>query len=497
MKLRFKSDSKIIGAGVAVLIGIIAGVIITANLHLFKKSMAEGTAPVIYTATNSTMPAQNGPSNFIALIKKDKPFVVNIRTTQKVKSGPFQMYESPFGTQPNPFGNFFKNFFNNAPQSTYTEESLGSGVIISKNGYIITNNHVIKGATKIYVKLSTGKTFKATVIGKDPQVDLALLKINDGNHLPAAVLGDSAKSQIGEWVLAIGNPFGLGWTVTNGIISAKGRAIGGPYEDFIQTNAAINPGNSGGPLINMKGQVIGINTAIIKGAQGIGFSIPVNVVKEVLPQLETGKITRGWLGIEIQEITPSLKKAFNLQTTRGALVSSVLPDGPAAKAGLKSGDVIIKYNGIKVKEMSQLPWLVGNTKPGTTVPIEIIRNGKKIALNITVGNWNSKNNVFNKKAQKISAKKLGITVIPLTPQNMQSYGIQNVHHGVIVSKVIPGGAGQRMGIMPGDVIESINHHIVNNISEYVADIDRAEKSKQFLFYIRRGNMKLYLAYSIK
>ena len=407
------------------------------------------------------------------------------------------MYESPFGTQPNPFGNFFKNFFNNAPQATYTEESLGSGVIISKNGYIITNNHVIKGATKIYVKLSTGKTFRAMVIGKDPQVDLALLKINDGDNLPAAILGDSAKSQIGEWVLAIGNPFGLGWTVTNGIISAKGRAIGGPYEDFIQTNAAINPGNSGGPLINMKGQVIGINTAIIKGAQGIGFSIPVNVIKEVLPELETGKITRGWLGIEIQRITPSLKKAFNLQTTRGALVSSVVPGGPAAKAGLKSGDVIIKFNGIKVKEMSQLPWLVGNTKPGATVPIEVIRNGEKINLSITVGNWNSKSNVFNIKTKKISAKKLGITVVPLTPQNMQSYGIQNVRHGVIVAKVIPGGAGQRMGIMPGDVIESINHHIVNNISEYVGDIDRAEKSKQFLFYIRRGNMKLYLAYSIK
>jgi serine protease Do len=490
-----KSDSKIIGAGVAVLIGIIAGVIITANLHLFKKSMAEGSAPVIYSTTDSAMPAQNGPSNFIALIKHDKPFVVNIRTTQKVKSGPFQMYQSPFGNQPSPFGNFFKNFFNNAPQRTYTEESLGSGVIISKNGYIITNNHVIKGATKIYVKLSNGKTFKATVVGKDPQVDLALLKIKDGNNLPAAILGDSGKSQIGEWVLAIGNPFGLGWTVTNGIISAKGRAIGGPYEDFIQTNAAINPGNSGGPLINMKGQVIGINTAIIKGAQGIGFSIPINVVKEVLSQLETGKITRGWLGIEIQQISPALKKAFNLETSRGALVSSVLPNGPAAKAGLRSGDVIIKFDGKSVREMSQLPWLVGNTKPGITVPIEIIRHGKKENLSIIVGNWKNAKNTFNEKTQKISAKKLGITVIPLTAQNMQSYGIQNVRHGVIVSKVIPGGAGQRMGIMPGDVIESINHKSVNSIKGYVNDINGAEKSKQFLFYIRRGNMKLYLAYS--
>ena len=490
-----KSDSKIIGAGVSVLIGIIAGVIITANLHLFKKSLADGSAPVIYTTTDSEMPAQNGPSNFIALIKRDKPFIVNIRTTQKVKSGPFQMYHSPFGNQPNPFGNFFKNFFNNAPQSSYTEESLGSGVIISKNGYIITNNHVINGATKIYVKLYNGKTFKASVIGKDPQVDLALLKINDGNNLPAAILGDSGKSQIGEWVLAIGNPFGLGWTVTNGIISAKGRAIGGPYEDFIQTNAAINPGNSGGPLINMKGQVVGINTAIIKGAQGIGFSIPINVVKQVLPELETGKITRGWLGIEIQKISPALKKAFNLETSRGALVSSVLPNGPAAKAGLRSGDVIIKFNGKEVREMSQLPWLVGNTKPGKTVPIEIIRHGKKEMLTITVGNWKSHKNSFNEKTQKVSAKKLGIIVVPLTPQNMQSYGIQNVRHGVIVSKVIPGGAGQRMGIMPGDVIESINHQSVNGIGEYLKYINSAEKSKQFLFYIRRGNMKLYLAYS--
>lgn len=492
-----KSDSKIIGAGVAVIIGIIVGVIITANLHLFKKSMALGVTPTIYTSTNSVMPAQNGPSNFISLIKKDKPFVVNIRTTQVVKGGPFQMYQSPFGNQQNPFGNFFKNFFNNVPQSTYTEESLGSGVIISKNGYIITNNHVIAGASKIYVKLYDGKTLKAKVIGKDPQVDLALLKINDGNNLPAAILGDSSKSQIGEWVLAIGNPFGLGWTVTNGIISAKGRAIGGPYEDFIQTNAAINPGNSGGPLINMKGQVIGINTAIIKGAQGIGFSIPINVVNQVLPELESGKITRGWLGIEIQKITPSLKKVFNLETTRGALVSSVLPNSPAAKAGLKKGDVIIRFNGKKVREISQLPWLVGNITPGKTVPLEIIRHGKREKLMIKVGNWNSSSNTFNQKTKKVSAKKLGITVVPLTPQNMQSYGIQKGHRGVIVSKVVPGGVGQRIGIMPGDVIESINHHIINNIKDYVNEISKAEKSKQFLFYIRRGNMKLYLAYSEK
>lgn len=490
----FKSDSKIIGAGVAVLIGIIAGVIITANLHLFKKSIAESVAPVIYTTTDSQMPAQSGPSNFIALIKQDKPFVVNIRTTQKIKGGPFQMYQGHLGNQQNPFGNFFNNFFHNAPQSTYTEESLGSGVIISKNGYIVTNNHVIKGATKIYVKLSNGKTFKARVIGKDPQVDLALLKIDDGDNLPVAILGDSSKSQIGEWVLAIGNPFGLGWTVTNGIISAKGRAIGGPYEDFIQTNAAINPGNSGGPLINMKGQVIGLNTAIIKGAQGIGFSIPVNVIKQVLPELETGKITRGWLGIEIQKITPALKKAFNLETSRGALVSSVMPGGPAAKAGLKSGDVIIKFNGKTVKDMSQLPWLVGNTKPGKTVPMEIIRNGADETVTITVGNWKNPGNSFN-KTQKISAKKLGIVVVPLVASTMQEFGIQNVRHGVIVSKVIPGGIGQRVGIMQGDVIQEINHQPVNNIQQYVSDISKAEKSKQFLFFIRRGNIKLYLAYS--
>lgn len=491
----FKSNSKIIGAGVAVLIGIIAGVIITASLHLFKKSVAESVPPVIYATTNSRMPAQNGPNNFVALIKRDKPFVVNIRTTQKITGGPFRMYRNPFGNQRNPFGNFFNNFFNNIPRSTYTEESLGSGVIISKNGYIITNNHVIRGATKIYVKLYSGKTFKAKVVGKDPQVDLALLKINDGNNLPAAVLGDSTKSQIGEWVLAIGNPFGLGWTVTNGIISAEGRAIGGPYEDFIQTNAAINPGNSGGPLINMKGQVIGINTAIIRGAQGIGFSIPVNIIKQVLPQLETGKITRGWLGIEIQKVTPALRKVFNLRTSGGALVASVLSHSPAENAGLKSGDVIIRFNGKNVKEMSQLPWLVGNTKPGKTVPMEIIRNKKKETLMIKVGNWKSHNNRFNNKVQKVSAKELGIIVVPLTNSNMRRYRIHKVHHGVIVSRVMPGGIGQRTGIMVGDVIQDVNHQQVNNIKEYIRDIKKAKKSKQFLLLVRRGNMKLYLAYS--
>ena len=493
MKLKFKPDVKIIGAAVAVFIGLIAGVIITANLHLLKKSNAAANPPLIYTTKNSEMPAQNGPKNFIALIKQDKPFVVNIRTTQQIKGGPSTMYQNPFGNEPNPFGQFFHNFFNSQPQSSYTEESLGSGVIISKNGYIITNNHVIKGASKIYVKLYNGRTYKARVIGKDPNVDLALLKIHVNKSLPAAVLGDSAKSQIGEWVLAIGNPFGLGWTVTDGIISAKGRAIGGPYEDFIQTNAAINPGNSGGPLINMKGQVVGINTAIIKGATGIGFSIPINVVKQVLPELETGKITRGWLGIEIQAISPSLEKAFHLHTTYGALVSSVLPNSPASRAGLKSGDIIIKYNGYKVKEMSQLPWLVGNTKPGTTVPMEILRNGKKINLKITVGNWKSPKNVF--KAKKVITDKFGIGVIPLTVANMQKYGLQNVHHGVIVTKIIPGSIAQKMGLMPGDVIQEINHSVCSNITEYKQEIKNAEKESQYLLFVRRGSMKLYLAYS--
>ncbi len=491
MSLKLNPDTKLIGAGIAVLIGIIAGILITANFNLFKKSNAKG-APIIYTTTDSTVPAGNGPVNFINLIKNDKPFVVNIRTTQQVKNGPFQMYGSPSNGE-SPFGNFFNNFFHNFPQSTYTEESLGSGVIISKDGYIITNNHVVSGAQKIYVRLSSGKTLRAHVIGKDPQVDLALLKINDGDNLPVAVLGDSSKTQIGEWVLAIGNPFGLGWTVTDGIISAKGRAIGGPYEDFLQTNAAINPGNSGGPLINMKGQVIGINTAIVRGAQGIGFAIPVNVVKQILPELATGKITRGWLGIEIQKITPSLRKAFNLKTSHGALISSVLPDSPGARAGLKNGDVIIGFNGHKIQEMSQLPWVVGNTKPGKTVPIEIIRNGQVMTVNITVGNWASKNNSFNQ--QKVSAKKLGIIVVPLTSSNMQDFGIQNVHRGVIVSRVVPGGIGSRMGIEAGDVIQEINHEPVNNINEYINAVNMAEKAHQFLFFIKRGNMKLYLAFS--
>jgi serine protease Do len=493
--MKLKSDTKIIGAAVAIFIGLIGGIIITANLHLFKKSNAATSAPVIYTTTNSEIQAQNGPKNFIALIKQDRPFVVNIRTTQQVKGGPFQMYQNPFGNQPNPFGNFFNKFFSSSPQSTYTEESLGSGVIISKNGYIVTNNHVIKGANKIYVKLYNGKTYKAMIIGKDPQVDLALLKISAGKNLPVAILGDSAKTQIGEWVLAIGNPFGLGWTVTNGIVSAKGRAIGGPYEDFIQTNAAINPGNSGGPLINMKGQVIAINTAIIKDAQGIGFSIPINVLKQILPELETGKITRGWLGIEIQKITPALKKAFHLKRSYGALVSSVVPNGPAAKAGLKSGDIIIKFNNVKVKEMSQLPWFVDNTKPGKTVPIEIMRNGLKKTIMITVGNWTSPQNSFNAKVKKVSAKQIGITVVPLTNTNIQAYNIQNVYHGVIVSNVAPGSIGQKMGVMPGDVIQKINRTPCNNVSDYTKEINKAAKSKQYLFFIKRGNVTLYLAYS--
>jgi serine protease Do len=308
------------------------------------------------------------PTSFANLAQSVKDSVVNISTTQVMSGGAANPFQGPDSPLRDFFGDdFFKHFFGDVPQGRMKTHALGSGFVLDKQGLILTNNHVVEKASEIKVKLENGKEYTAKVLGRDPKTDLALIKVKPDANFPAPlVLGDSDATRVGDWVMAVGNPFGLGETVTVGIISAKGRIIGaGPYDDFLQTDAAINPGNSGGPLFNMKGDVIGINTAIIAQGQGIGFAIPISMAKELLPQLEAGKIVRGWLGVMIQDVTPDLAKSFNLKETNGVLVSDVTQGSPATDAGFKQGDVIIRFDGKPVANAHALSRLVAATAPGT------------------------------------------------------------------------------------------------------------------------------------
>jgi serine protease Do len=328
------------------------------------------------------------PRSFAELAEKVRPAVVNISTvtTVRIPGGPFHQFFGP--GDKGPFGDFFRKFFGNIPDQELKQQSLGSGFIVDRDGYIITNNHVVAGAEEIKVKLADGRQFKAKVIGRDPKTDLALIKITAiFENLPVLGLGDSDAIRVGDWVLAVGNPFGLEHTVTQGIISATGRVIGaGPYDNFLQTDAPINPGNSGGPLVNLKGEVIGINSAVVAAGQGIGFAIPSNLAKRVTSQIkETGKVVRGWIGVSIQDMTPELAQALKIKEPRGALISAVNRGGPAETAGIKRGDVIVSFDDKDIKDASSLPPIVADTSPGKNVDVAVIRNGKEMRLKLAVG----------------------------------------------------------------------------------------------------------------
>ncbi|MGD8723907.1 MAG: Do family serine endopeptidase, partial [Desulfobacterales bacterium] len=344
------------------------------------------TVEYAHAAQSGINPAR--PVSFADLADNVKGSVVNISTTQVVKGNPLM----PFMGPDSPFGDFFgpnlpKEFFGNRPQGKMKTHALGSGFVIGKEGLIITNNHVVEKATEIKIKLQSGKEYDAKLVGRDPKTDLALIKVTPDKDFPKPeVLGDSDVLRVGDWVMAVGNPFGLGHTVTTGIISAKSRILGaGPYDDFLQTDAAINPGNSGGPLFNMKGEVIGINTAIIAQGQGIGFAIPINMAKELLPQLKQGKVVRGWLGIMIQDITPELAESFGLKNEKGVLISDVVQGSPAEKAGLSRGDVILQFDGKEIENAHKLSQLAAATTPNSEVKIDFLRNGQQKTIALTVG----------------------------------------------------------------------------------------------------------------
>ncbi len=398
---------------------------------------------------------------------------------------------------------FFDRFFRGRPpEGEFKTESLGSGVIVDERGYILTNNHVVEGASELKIKLGGDKReFDAKVIGADPQSDVAVVKIESSDHLPAAKLGDSDKIRVGQWAIAIGSPFGLVQTVSAGIISATGRANVGvaQYEDLIQTDAAINPGNSGGPLVNVKGEVIGINTAIFTrtgGYQGIGFAIPINMAKAIMRELiDKGKVTRGWLGVVIQDLTPELRKSFDVTVTEGVLISDIQPNSPAAEAGIERGDIVTEYNGAKVRDVNHLRNLVAPTEIGKAVTVKVLRDGKEKKLSVKIGEQPAELFGLAPGAQP-SAKNLGVTVQNLTPELSKSLGYEG-EKGVIVSSVQPGSPGALADLREGDLIKEVNREKIDSVDTFKKAVAKSGTDKDVLMLVRRGEYTRYVIIKAK
>ena len=447
------------------------------------------------------------PESFADLAEKLSPSVVNISTTTVIEQKSREMPSFPPGS---PFEDFFKQFEKPGGKKRKAQ-SLGSGFIIDKSGYIITNNHVIDNAEKIMVILYDDTSFEATVVGKDPKTDVALLKINPKKtKLSAVKFGDSNKLRVGDWVMAIGNPFGFGGTVTAGIVSARGRNLSGSYDDYIQTDASINRGNSGGPLFDMNGNVVGINTAIFSqsgGSVGIGFAVSSNLAKQVTDQLKQyGRTKRGWLGVLIQEISKEIADSLGMKSVKGALVSSATEGGPAQKAGVKTGDVILKFNGIDIDTMKELPKVVAGTPVGKSVPLVILRNGKTITLNVVLGELElaEKENLItkssgNKKSKSKTFEKLGFVAEELSKSNIEKFKLKKIKSGIIISSVKEGSVAQEAGLLPGMVIVRVGQVEVNSIDVIEDSIKNAikQKRKAILLLVKVENGTRFVALELK
>ncbi len=440
---------------------------------------------------------------FAKVVQKARPAVVFIRVEKTVEKstaqGPFN-YMDPFDFFNDPFFQRFfgPRFHRPQPKRKFKERGQGSGFIVDKKGYILTNNHVVGGADLIEVRLFDGREFKAKIIGTDPQSDVAVIKIDADDDLPVLPLGDSDKLQVGEWVIAVGNPFGLSESVTVGVVSAKGRnRIGiNDYEDFIQTDAAINPGNSGGPLINIRGEAIGMNTAIFSrsgGYMGIGFAIPINMAKAVMRQLiEKGKVVRGWLGVVIQEIDEDLAKSFGLEKPEGVLVTEVADDSPAKRGGLKQGDIILQLNGQKVKDVGDLRNRIALTPPGTKVKLLVLRDGKKKLLVVKIGEKPGETTVAGIRHGIL--KKLGLSIQDLTPELAEQFGYKE-GQGVLVSEVEPGSPAERAGIRAGFLIEEVNRVRVHNVKECMEALRKSKR--RVLLRLTDGEFTRYVVIRIE
>jgi serine protease Do len=466
------------------IVSLLAGMTLWSAIEHFQPGLQSAHGASAAASASATQ----GLPDFISLAKRLGPSVVNVSTSQT--AGLAQNRPGPGNDQ---MEQFFERFFGApAPRGPQRRSGQGSGFIIDANGTILTNYHVVDGADKISVTLSDGKNYDAKVIGKDQKSDIAVIKIEAARNLPAANLGDSDRLEVGEWVMAIGNPFGLDHTVTSGIVSAKGRNIGaGPYDNFIQTDASINPGNSGGPLINLRGEVVGINTAIFSqsgGNIGIGFAIPANSVKELLPQLrDKGKVVRGFIGTSIQKVTPEIAESLNLKQARGALVSDLVKGGPAEQAGLKHGDIIVEFDRKEIKDSSDLPIQVARVPPGTAVQVKILRDGKETTLPLTVGEM--------KDSEIVAATQegeFGLTVQPVTAQLAENLGLERAE-GLVITAVKRGSAAEQAGLRTGDVITEINRQPIKDLADYNRELKRSEKAKSLLLLVRRGQSSLFLA----
>lgn len=448
----------------------------------------------------SSVPAL--PYSFSDVVEKVKPAVVNIYTEQEIKRYIPDWWDFFERDLEDFFGwNLFEPFRKLPRRRVYREKitNLGSGVIVDSRGYILTNNHVISGADVIWVKLSDGSTYKASVVGKDERTDLALLKISRARPFPVAVLGDSDLIKVGDVVLAIGNPFGYSETVTLGIISALGRGLGEDKRGYyIQTDAAINPGNSGGPLVNMRGEVIGINTAIktagYPGNIGIGFAIPSNIAKKVFKELqEKGKVIPGYLGVTLQDLTPDLAEYFGV--SEGVLITQVMKNSPAEKAGLRAEDIIVSYQGKKVTSASQLSALVGTTPPGKTVEIGIIRDKKPLFIRVTIAERTEEIEAKLQPAEEKIEDPIGLEVEEITPKLARERGLSRTE-GVVVRRVIPGSIAEQVGIQENDIILEVNRKPINTIADYKEIISKYKKGTTLVMRLQRDGAIIYITAKI-
>jgi serine protease Do len=480
-----------------------------------QRQEARGEAPLFRDAAQgqagapaeAQVPMQG---SLAPLIERLKPAVVNISTTTvtkhpRVPGGP----RGPRGGQD--FEEFFERYFGRPMPEAPPElrgQSLGSGFVLNQEGYILTNNHVVKDATDIQVMLSDGRQFTAAVVGKDQLTDVALIKLkNPPKELPTVVLGSSDALRQGDFVLALGSPLGLRDTATLGIVSAKHRSginPGGTYDDFIQTDAAINPGNSGGPLFNLRGEVVGINTAIVRPdiGQGIGFAVPIDLAKSLLPQLrEKGKVTRGYLGVQVADLTPDLAQAFGFAAdTKGALVQNVVPRGPAAKGGVQAGDLVVTLNGKPIESAGQLTRTVALVPPGDQVNLVVVRKGgEKKQLSFKVAQRPEEDAVASRGGGEEGAPegdkspKLGVSLAPVTPEIARQLGIAAEEGGVVVAEVVDGGPAQRAGIRQGDVIVELNRQPVKKVEDVAGAVAKMKEGDMALLRVRRGENALYLA----
>ena len=439
----------------------------------------------------------NAPASFNQLAEMASPAVVNIRTVKTIKGGGpvFRQFQRDPRGENSPFREFFERYFGEDMQREFKQPSLGSGFIIDESGFVVTNNHVIEDADQIKIKLKDEREFDANIVGRDPNTDLALLKIASGQNLPTITMGDSDALKVGEWVVAIGSPFGLEHTVTAGIVSAKGRSLSKEnYVPFIQTDVAINPGNSGGPLFNQDGEVVGVNSQIYSrtgGYMGLSFAIPIEVAMDVAEQLKTkGRVTRGWLGVLIQDVTHDLAESFGMDHPRGALVAKVLPDSPARAAGLKAGDVIVNFDGKDIRSSSSLPPIVGSTRVGVDIPVDVIRNSRTMPLKVKLGELpDDLTRVSAAKPLAEQTNRLGLGVADLTEEQKLEL---ETEHGVLVQR-LASGAAARSGVQKGDVILSINNEPIKGAGHFQELVEDLPAGKSVALLVQRNGGPTFLA----